>query len=404
MAIARLYEQVGEEQLSTLRQMLFFSGPRQVGKTWTAQALLRGASPGYYSWDNAEQRLKMAQGQSFLAQELSLESIVKEPIRRVAFDELHKWPIWKDFLKGFYDAYPAARCVVTGSARLNAFHATGDSLMGRYFVYRYHPLSVAELASTEIPNQQRLLREPRSIAREQQEALLRFGGFPEPFLYRSDRFATQWKTLRAEQLFQEDLRDLTRIHHMRMVQLLADFVAHQSGSLLSKASLAQKIGVSPSTITEWLEVLEAVFFVFRIPPWSKNVTRSVLKEPKVYLWDWSLVEDEGARKETLVACALLKAVDFWNDHGLGRFGLYFLRDRDGREVDFLVTRDDQPWFLVEVKNSFKGLSSALCHFHQQLNPQISLQIDWEHSFHEESCWEGNGPKRVSAWSFLSQLV
>jgi len=135
-------------------------------------------------------------------------------------------------------------------------------------------------------------------------------------------------------------------------------VAHQSGSLLSKASLAQKIGVSPSTIKEWLEVLEAVFFLFRIPPWSTNVTRSLLKEQTVYLWDWSLVADEGARKENLVACALLKAVDFWNDHGLGRFGLFFLRDRDGREVDFVVTRDDLPWFLVEDLFSAISLSQA----------------------------------------------
>jgi len=217
MVIPRLYEGVGDAHLSSVRQMLFFAGPRQVGKTWTSQALLRETNPGYYSWDNAEQRLKMAQGQSFLAQELGLESLAKEPLRRVAFDELHKWPLWKDFLQGFYDTYPASRCIVNGSARLNAFHSTGDSLMGRYFVYRYHPLSVADLVYTETSEQQTLLRDPRMLSRDQQDALLRFGGFPEPFLYHSDRFATQWKTLRAEQLFQEDLRDMTRIHHMRMV-------------------------------------------------------------------------------------------------------------------------------------------------------------------------------------------
>lgn len=84
---------------------------------------------------------------------------------------------------------------------------------------------------------------------------------------------------------------------------------------------------------------QGLFYCFRVRPWHRSVPKSLRKQPKLYLWDWSIVADTGARNENLVASHLLKAVHWWTDIGLGSFGLYYLRDKAKREIDFLVTRN-----------------------------------------------------------------
>jgi predicted AAA+ superfamily ATPase len=91
----------------------------------------------------------------------------------------------------------------------------------------------------------------------------------------------------------------------------------------------------------------------------------LIKEPKLYLWDWSLVDEEGHRNENLVASHLLKATHFWSDRGMGEYGLYYLRTKDKIETDFLVTKNGKPWFLVEVKTKARGISPALYHFQKE---------------------------------------
>lgn len=113
---------------------------------------------------------------------------------------------------------------------------------------------------------------------------------------------------------------------------------------------------------------------FLIKPWFKNVSRSLRKEPKWYLRDWASIQDTGARAETFVGCHLLKAVDGWNDMGLGEFQLAYLRDKEKREVDFVVIRDGKPWFLAEVKHRDSSLSSGLAHFQQQLDAPFAFQV------------------------------
>lgn len=400
--IPRLYDELAQQHLLSMREMLFYAGPRQVGKTTTARYILNGVQENYYSWDVPEQRLSLLEGGQFVAQALGIRP-TSGPTR-VVFDELHKWPIWKDFLKGWYDGTPAARTLVTGSAHLNAFHSAGDSLMGRYLVYQYHPLSVAELLRPHPNNEGPLLQPPSPLSEQQWQSLWHSGGFPAPFLRDSERFTRQWRHLRKTQLLDEDLRDLTRIHELRLLGVLAELLTQQSGGLISKASLASKIGVSAPTISSWMSTLEAVYYLFAVPPWTANVSRSLLKEPKRYLWDWASVEDHGQRFENFLACALLKAVQFWTDHGLGQFGLHFVRDRDGREVDFLITRDQAPWLLVEAKLKRQPPTSSLHHFSQILQPAYSVQVDFEGPYEPTGIIETTSPQCVSARTFLSQLV
>ena len=403
----RIYQTVFNEHLMQHRQMVFVMGPRQSGKTTVAQALIKEqCSTGFYfNWDNINDRDRIVKGPSVIAQQIQLDSL-KENKPWIVFDEIHKFKNWRDFLKGFYDSFPdETRILVTGSAKLNIFSRGGDSLMGRYFPFHFHPLSVAELSQSSGQHQEEFWTKPSLLDDEQYTALWRFGGFPDPFLNQSEAFSRRWKKLRHQQLFDEDIRDLTRIQDIDRLELLAEKLKYHIGGLVSYQSLAQQLRVSDNTIRSWISILKALYYCFEIRPWSTNVVRSLLKEPKYYLWDWSLCTDEGSRAENMMALHLLKAVHFWNDLGIGDYQLHFIRDKEKREVDFLVTKNNNPWMLIEVKlSNHQEMSSSLRHFHGQLNPPFSFQVVFNMPYVNKSCFHTKGIMIVPAKTFLSQLV
>ena len=265
------------------------------------------------------------------------------------------------------------------------------------------PLSVAEILDPTLKKNE--ISEPKKISHEQFTNLITFGGFPEPFLKQSPRFYTRWKRTRAQQLFEEDLRDLTKIQELGQIQVLAEILRQQIGQLTSYTELAKKVNVSIDTIRRWLEVLKSFYYCYTLQPWSKNVVRSLLKEPKIYLWDWSCTADVGARSENFIASHLLKAVHFWTDRGWGDYGLHYLRDKEKREVDFLVVKNGKPWFLVEVKNSSNGSpSKSLFYFQEMLEVEFAVQVALDMDYVGRSCFESSRPLIVPAKTFLSQLV
>ncbi len=215
----------------------------------------------------------------------------------------------------------------------------------------------------------------------------------------------KWQNLRHQQFFQEDIRDLSSVHELSLLEVLATLLKHQAGQLASFSSLAQKVRVSDQTIRRWVSVFESLYFCFTLHPWSKNVTRSLLKEPKIYLMDWSQVENKGQRAENFIASHLLKAVHFWTDSGFGNFELYFLRTKDQKEVDFLITQQGKPWLMVEVKSSgLEPLSPNLLYFQDQLHASHVLQVAMDLPYVEEDCFSLKKPTIVPAKTFLSQLV
>ncbi len=400
----RIYEQILLEHAKKHRQMLFLAGPRQVGKTTTAKAVVsQSAQSLYLNWDVQEHRRIILAGENRVASECGFDTLAGG-VQAIIFDEIHKYPKWKLFLKGFFDLF-ADKCqiIVTGSGHLNIFKSGGDSLMGRYFLYRMHPLSVAELLNQTLRENE--IHPARKIADKDFETLLVFGGFPEPFLAANRRFYNRWRRLRTDQLLREDLRDLSRIQDIDRVEILAENLIHQAGNLVNYSTFANSINVSVDTIRRWLLSLESLYFSFSIRPWSANIPKSLRKQPKIYLWDWSLIPDTGNRNENFIACHLLKAAHWWTDIGLGDYQLYFIRDKEQREVDFLLTRNKAPWLLVEVKSSGKAtLNPHLARFQEKTGAPHALQVAIDQDYVDGDCFSLRHPAIVPAKTFLSQLV
>jgi len=399
--VTRIYDRLLAEHVAQHRQMALVSGPRQVGKTTTC----RNHADNYADWDNTDDQASILAGPAAVAEQFGLDQL-RDNLPVALFDELHKYTRWKQFLKGFYDSYAdRVRVLVTGSSRLDTYRRVGDSLMGRYFLYHMHPFSVAEIADHDLPDPKRIIRLPKKPNAADFDALWQHGGYPEPYLKRDPRFSRRWQTLRTQQLLREDLRDLTQVQQIDQISVLARMLASRSGSQITFSNLAKDVQVSVDTIRRWVETLSSLYHGFLIKPWFKNVTRSLRKEPKWFLRDWAEIEDEGSRSETFVGCHLLKAVDGWNDLGLGKFQLAYLRDKEKREVDFAVIRDGKPWFLVEVKHSETSLSPALRTYQEQVKAPFAFQVVIDLDYVDADCFaKPQGPIVVPARTFLSQLI
>jgi len=397
--LPRLYHRILADHLAGHRQMAFVSGPRQVGKTTTCRSAVPGSR--YLDWDDQDDRRLILAGPRIVAEELGIEHLADRPTV-VVFDELHKYARWKTFVKGLHDKHAERlRIVVTGSSRLDVYRRGGDSLMGRYLMYRMHPLSVGELLRRDPP--ERELVKPARLSKTRFAALWEHGGFPEPLSKADTRFSRQWRRLRRHQLLREDVRDLTRIQELDQLEVLAEMLEERSCGQIVYSSLARDVNVSVDTIRRWVGTLSSLHHGFLVRPWFRNVAKSLRKEPKWYLRDWSGIRDPGQRAETFVACHLLKAVETWTDLGLGEFELRHLRDKEKREVDLLVVRDGEPWFLVEVKCADTSLSRHLHHFQRQIGAPHAFQVVMDLEYVDADPFRRSDPCVVPARTLLSQF-
>jgi uncharacterized protein len=352
-------------------KMLFLAGPRQVGKTTLAMHALKGHADGgvYLNWDVPADRRRILAAEDLLAD-------VRKPTATpmVVFDELHKLRRFKAWLKGFYDAHrDECRIWVTGSGRLDLYQRGGDSLLGRYFLYRLHPLSLGEIQSGSRTAESidpdlawRTFEEGPVLGGGELQRLLRFGGFPEPYLRQQVSFHRRWITARRARVTHEDIRDLTRIDDLDRLEFLVSLLNPRVGAPLSVNSLREHLEVAFETVRRWIMALERVYYVFALRPYARKLQRSLRREAKYYYWDWSEVEGEAGRFENLVVSHLLKACHVWSDLGHGDFHLWYLRDKEKREVDALVTRDGKPWCLVEAKRSETAVWPPLVRFGEKL--------------------------------------
>jgi len=394
----RFYTAVLKAHLEKDRQMALVSGPRQVGKTTTCRLL----SDQYLNWDNTDDRRRLLRGPAALADTLGLDRLqANTPV--AVLDELHKYSKGKSLLKGFFDTYgDRVRLIVAGSSRLDVFRRRSDSLLGRYLLYRMHPWSVGESLRTNLPPRE--IWAPAEIAAAEWEALWEHGGFPEPFLRRDSRFTRRWRSLRQEQLSREDLREVAQVTDLGTLETLMQLLAERSAQQLVYSNLAREIQVSVDTVRRWVDLLSRLHYGFMVRPWFTNVAKALRKEPKWFQRDWSGLANEGARAETFVACHLLKSVEGWTDLGFGEFELRYLRDKQKREVDFLVVKDRKPWFMVEVKLNETSLSPSLVHFQAQTKATHAFQLVMSRAYEPADCFRVHRPIVVPARTFLSQLL
>jgi uncharacterized protein len=356
-------------------RMIFIGGPRQVGKTTFSKELILLKSNGtYLNWDD-----------------LNDQNIIKKhefsnKKETLIFDEIHKYSRWRMLLKGLYDKHKESKKIIaTGSARLDYFRKGGDSLFGRYHYYRLHPFSLNELSKN--PNKSDCMN------------LLKFGGFPEPFLKQSESFLRRWQNERSSRVFSTDLRDIVTLKDYQSVELLSHSLQNRVGSLLSKTSLAEDLEKSAHTIESWLILLENIYMCYRILPFGSPRIKANKKQQKCYLWDWSVIENSGARFENFVGSQLLKYCHFLEDTEGRKLELRFLKDKDGHEIDFIVIENKKPLFAVECKTGDKSISKSIHYFSQRTTIPAFYQVH----FGEKDYGQEKTGRVLPFWKFSKEL-
>jgi uncharacterized protein len=361
------------------KKIILLTGPRQVGKTTLSKMLVKDFD--YFNFDNPEDRTGLQQKSWDRSKPL------------IIFDELHKLKNWKSWLKGIYDTEGIPPSIlVTGSARLDTFRKAGDSLAGRFFQFRMHPLDLKEINT---------VLKPDDDLETELDKLLDLGGFPEPFLNGTTRFYNRWKKSHLDIILKQDLIDLENVQQITQVETLIQLLRYRVGSPISYSSLAQDLQCSDKTVKRWMTILENMYVLFKVPPFHKNIARAIQKSPKFYFYDTGQVlGSPGVKLENAVACAIQKALHFKEDC-LGEEGkLYYLKNKDGREIDFCITAGNTPSLLLEVKYNDSTLSSNFDIFRKYFPGikmiQISKKLDREKTF-------PNGAQIRTASKWLSEM-
>mgnify|MGYP000979615322 CR=1 FL=1 len=332
-------------------KMVLIGGPRQVGKTTFALSLLKPPSiehPAYLNWDDSEDKRLIK----------SSTLPMQEPL--IVLDEIHKYKNWRNLIKGFYDKKRLShQFLITGSARLDHYSKGGDSLLGRYHFFRLHPLTVGEL---------------KMQSNSEIQDLLTFGGFPDPFFRAEEVFAKRWRRERLRRVLQEDLRDLENVREISLLESLLDLLPKTVGSGLSYQSLAQEVEVDIKTVQKWVSIFDNLYLTFRISPFFAPKLRLVKKAQRLYFWDWGGLENSGAKFENLVASQLIKFCHFVEDTEGDRMELKYIRDIDGREIDFIVVKNRKPIFAVECKVGERAASPHLYYFKERTQIPYFYQV------------------------------
>ena len=351
-------------------KMVLITGPRQVGKTTLTQQLGKAYQlPTYLNYDLPEQQRIIEQR----AWQPSSDYVV--------LDELHQMSDWKRYLKGVFDARPQVRypdgttkpqaIVVTGSARLDTFRQSGESLAGRYFSYHLMPFSVKELCnhSGDMAMPERAL-----------DSLLLFSGFPEPLFKGTETHLARWQTQYFTDLVREDILEFGRVQELRTMRLLLELLRGRTGNPLSYAGLAQDLSISPTTAKRYIDILQALHIVFLIHPYHRNIARALSKAPKLYFYDWTYLSGNpeslmGAKLENLVAASLLKHTQFQRDTTGKQVSVHYVQTTSGKEIDFVIANEKgELTQLIEVKLSDTKPSKALSELQQLHSGAAAIQL------------------------------
>lgn len=374
-----LYKNIWD-QLSADKSLVMLAGPRQSGKTTFARDIAARdfSDIVYFNWDIAEDKRRLIDDPVFFSK-APRSSMSSKPL--VILDEIHKYRDWKNYLKGIYDQFKREyQFLVTGSGRLEFSRKAGDSLAGRFLKFHLFPFTLAELSA-----KRRSLKDfmdnplegfdiaPASNTKQVFRSLWELSGFPEPFVKGKKTFWRRWSAGYGQQIIRDDLRTIADIRNLDLIETLFALLPSRVGSPLSINNLAGDLQVAFDTAKNWLKLFDAFYLTFRLSPWTAKISRSILKEKKIYLFNYPVIENEAARFENLVILEFLRAIEAWNDYGWGKFSIHYLRNKDKQEVDLLLAKDNKPFLLVEAKLSDTSPAANLLAFQDALDiPALQL--------------------------------
>ena len=303
------------------------TGPRRAGKTTLLRKLFPGAR--YVLLEDPDIRMRVRSDARAFLEEL------RPP---VIFDEIQNTPELLNYVRTLIDERPGrtGQWIFTGSQEAPLMQGITESMAGRAEILQLLPFSISETS----------------------KANLLYGGFPEVLARPKSR--ELWFSSYLQTYLERDVRAITNVRDLVTFRRFLALLASRHGQVLNKTDLAAPLGVSVPTITEWLQILESTGEIMVVPPYFENLGKRLIKSPKIYWGDSGLAchllgirsaaelgrsPFLGPLFEGFVASEILK-----NQTNLGlRKELYYFRDQQGLEVDFLVPRRGAGVWLIEAK-------------------------------------------------------
>jgi len=344
-------------------RVVVVNGPRQAGKTTLLKILESERGGTYLSLDDPEfLRVALRDPGAF----------VRYGQRPLIIDEVQRGgdPLVLS-IKGVVDDAPSpGQFVLSGSTRFLTVPTLSESLAGRAVFVDLWPFSMSERVGVGGSFVDQLFADANALAgaaatwsREEYLDIVCAGGYPEVIRLSRARSRSIWYQGYLDTVISRDVAQFADIHRRHVLPQLLELLAIRSGTPFVVADLANSLGISAGTVRNYLSYLDTVFLIALVPPWSSNLTHRVTKAPKAFLTDSGLaahllgVDQQalqwpghpaiGAIVETFVYAELLKLASFSELDPR----IYHYRDRDHREIDFVLQARDGRIVAIEVKSS-----------------------------------------------------
>jgi len=345
--------------------VVFLRGARQTGKTTLVKQLAEKPAGGakerrYISLDSATALAGALDDPTGFLQALEKPVIIDEAQRASALMLAIKEDVDRERHAGRY--------LLTGSANILTLPGIADSLAGRMEVLTLYPLSQGEIAGTREDFIQALFqkdfpataKKPAAYSREALLNAMTLGGYPEVLGRKDAKRRAAWFDSYITTLVERDIRDIANIQDISGIIRLLRLLGVRSGTLHNQAELSRSVGMPTSTLGRYISLLESLFLIWSLPAWSGNLSKRLVKSPKIHICDSGLachlcgadterLADDamlaGRLLESFVAGALLKQSS-WTEHPVT---LYHYRSHSGEEVDMVLEDRTGRVAAVEMK-------------------------------------------------------
>ncbi|MGD8836385.1 MAG: ATP-binding protein [Desulfobacteraceae bacterium] len=356
------------KQMLSERRVLMLSGPRQSGKT-TLSRELESDQTEYRTLDDGTLRE---------AAKNDPQGFIKRRTKTLIIDEVQRIPSLLPAIKKAVDEDTrSGQYLLTGSANIQSLPTVRESLAGRIAKIRLRPLAQGEV----MKNVPRFIESAfkqafvQSHTHYDRDALLEIafrGGFPEPMTLQ-DRGRKRWHADYIGAILERDLKEIAKIHRKNAMRELVNLLAAWSGKFMNLSAIGSGLSIQRATIESYINALETLFMVERVYPWTKTDYARVGKQSKLFMtdsglmssllrWNMDQVRFDSDRSGKLIETFAFNEIAAQVDAANGRYELFHYRDREKREIDFLIEREDNALLGVEIKagsavnkNDFKHL-------------------------------------------------